>query len=154
MGDEFDSMRTFLQEYIDEYHEFLSWLGTEVDDVGPGHMTMSIPYDRKLTNRRPDRDEDRPDIHGGVASTLVDTVGGLALRTEFADPSTGGVATITLHVNYLRPATGDLTARAEVVRAGSSVGVSQVDVESTTPDGETKAVATAQGAYRLFRPEE
>ncbi|HET7325563.1 MAG TPA: PaaI family thioesterase, partial [Halococcus sp.] len=63
----------------------------------------------------------------------------------------GSVATINLNVNYLRPAAGDLTATAEVVRAGSSVGVSTVTVESEAPDGEMKAVATGQGAYRLFR---
>jgi hypothetical protein len=38
-----------------------------------------------------------------------------------------------------------------VVRAGESVGVSTVMVESEAPDGQTKAVATGQGAYRLFR---
>lgn len=153
MSDEFESMRTSLQAYIDEYHEFLSWLGTTVDEVGPGRMVMTIPFDDKLTNTRPSADNDaEPDIHGGVAATLVDTVGGLALRTDFEDPSAGGVATINLNVNYLRPATGDLTATAEVVRAGSSVGVSQIDVKSTTPNGGTKEVATAQGAYRLFRP--
>ena len=143
--------REFLQSYIDEYHEFLSWLGTTVEHVGDGKMTMSIPYDDKLTTTRPNRDDRRPDIHGGVAATLVDNVGGLALRTKLDDPYSGGVATINLNVNYLRPATGDLRATAEVIRAGSSVGVSAVTVVSTPPDGEPVEVATGQGAYRLFR---
>ncbi|WP_276254834.1 PaaI family thioesterase [Halomontanus rarus] len=150
---EFDSLESFLQQYIDEYHEFLSWLGTTVEDVGPGTMTMAIPYDEKLTNTRPGANGDRkPDIHGGIAATLVDTAGGLALRTELEKPLTGNVATINLNVNYLRPATGDLTATARVVRAGSSVGVSEITVESTT-DGETEIVAIGQGAYRIFREE-
>ena len=151
MTGKYEEHRELLQGYIDEYHEFLSWLGTSVDHVGPGTMTMSVPYDEKLTNTRPNAGDRRPDIHGGVAATLVDNVGGLALRTEFDDPAAGGVATINLNVNYLRPATGDLTATATVARAGKSVGVSEVIVEATTPDGETKAVATGQGAYRLFR---
>ncbi|WP_255169116.1 PaaI family thioesterase [Natrononativus amylolyticus] len=151
--DEFEAHRTLLQGYIDENHEFLSWLGTTVDHVGQGTMTMSIPYDDKLTNTRPNGDGRRPDIHGGVAATLVDTVGGLALRTEFDEPTSGGVATINLNVNYLRPATGDLRATADVVRAGSSVGVSEITVETTTLDGEIVKVATGQGAYRLFRVE-
>jgi hypothetical protein len=40
-----------------------------------------------------------------------------------------------------------------VVRSGSTVGVSDVLVESPTPDGESdhETVAVGQGAYRLFR---
>ena len=140
---------SFLQSYIDEHHGFLSWLGTSVESVSEGTMVMTIPYDEKLTNTRPGREE-APDMHGGVAATLVDTAGGLAQRTTLDNPLEGGVATINLNVNYLRPATADLTATAEVIRAGSSVGVSEITVESTT-NGETKPVATGQGAYRLFR---
>lgn len=153
MADEYETMRTSFQGYIDEYHEFLSWLGATIDDVDEGTTTMSVPYDEKLTNVRPGtgNGDRRPDIHGGVAATLADTVGGLALRTTFDDPSANGVATINLNINYLRPATGNLEATAEVIRAGSTVGVSELAIESTTPDGVTRAVATGQGAYRLFR---
>lgn len=152
MADDFDALEAVLQEYIDEYHEFLSWLGATVDDVGRGTTTMSIPYDEKLTNVRPGA-TGTPDIHGGVAATLVDTVGGLAQRTELGDPVNGNVATINLTVNYLRPATGDLTAAATVVRAGSSVGVSDIAVENVTPEDGPRPVAIGQGAYRLFREE-
>ena len=142
----------FVQHFIDEHQEFLSWIGTSVDDVGAGTMTLSVPYDEKLTNTRPNGSDDRrADIHGGIAATLIDTAGGLALRTALEDPLAGSIATINLNVNYLRPATGDLTATAEVIRAGSSVGVSEVTVASTSPDGETREVATGQAAYRIFR---
>ncbi|WP_049922366.1 PaaI family thioesterase [Halopiger djelfimassiliensis] len=152
--DEFDDFGGVIQYFIDEHQEFLSWLGTTVDDVGDGTMTLSIPYDEKLTNTRPSTATDRrADIHGGVAATLIDTVGGLSLRTELEDPFGASIATINLNVNYLRPATGDLSATAEVVRVGGSVGVSEVTVESTTPDGQTREVATGQGAFRIFRDE-
>jgi len=150
--DEFDDLESLLQYSLEEDHEFLAWLNTSVDNVGDGTMTMSIPYDEKLTNTRPTADPDEPaDLHGGVAATLIDTVGGLSLRTAMDDPFETKIATINLNVNYLRPATGDLVATADVIRVGSSVGVSEVTVESTTPDGETKIVAIGQGAYRVFR---
>jgi hypothetical protein len=38
-----------------------------------------------------------------------------------------------------------------VIRAGSSVGVATVTVESKAPEGGMQPVATGQGAYRLFR---
>ncbi|MGQ3412466.1 PaaI family thioesterase [Natrinema sp. LN54] len=152
--DEFEDLEGMLQYFLDENQEFLSWLGTTVDNVGDGTMTMSIPYDEKLTNTRPDPDPDeQADLHGGVAATLVDTVGGLALRTAMDDPFASRIATINLNVNYLRPATSDLVATADVIRVGGSVGVSEITVESTAPDGETKPVAIGQGAYRVFRPE-
>ena len=88
---------------------------------------------------------------GGILATLVDTAGGLALRPSLANPIEGDVATINLNVNYLRGASSDMTAHAEVVRAGRTVGVSQVLVESETPDGEVKPVAAGMGAYRLFQ---
>ncbi|GAB3040921.1 PaaI family thioesterase [Natronobiforma cellulositropha] len=152
MTDDFEPLETFLQEAIDEYHEFLSWLGTTVETVESERMVLSVPYDEKLTNRHPHANG-TPDIHGGVAATLIDTAGGLVLRTALEDPLSGSIATINLTVNYLRPATGDLRASAEVVRAGSSIGVAEVSVESTTPDDGPKTVATGQGAYRIFREE-
>ncbi|AEH36392.1 PaaI family thioesterase [Halopiger xanaduensis] len=149
---EHGDLEGFVQYFIDEHQEFLSWIGTSVDNVGPGTMTLSVPYDEKLTNTRPHApDGRRADIHGGIAATLLDTAGGLALRTEIENPFAASIATINLNVNYLRPATGDLTATANVVRAGSSVGVSEIVVESTSPDGETCEVAIGQGAYRIFR---
>ncbi|WP_408959554.1 PaaI family thioesterase [Natrinema sp. 74] len=153
--EEFDDLESALQHLIDENQEFLSWLGTTVENVDRGTMTLAIPYDEKLTNTRPDTVDRRADLHGGVAATLIDTVGGFALQTalEDADPFAVSMATINLNINYLRPATGDLEATANVIRLGQSVGVSEITVESTTPDGETKAVATGQGAYRVFRPE-
>ena len=155
-----------VQEYIENRHDFLAWLNTRVDDIAVGRVVLSIPYDDKLTNRPPAWSADGEDdaegdggddsaggtysVHGGVAATLVDTAGGMALRTRFDDPTSGDVATVNLNVNYLRPATGDLTATADVVRAGRSIGVSEMTV-TTTVDGEETEVATGQGSYRLFR---
>jgi uncharacterized protein (TIGR00369 family) len=152
MSDEFPvDGGAFLQEYIDEHHDFLSWLGTRVESLERKRVVLSIPYDAKLTNTRPGApSEDRPEIHGGVAATLIDTAGGLALRTTLENPVEEEVATISLNVNYLEPATGDLVATAEVVRSDGSVGVSEVSVESRSGEG-TRKVATGQGSYRLFR---
>ena len=146
-----DQTTDLLQRYIDD-HGYLSWLGTRVETMDYGTLVMTIPFDEKLTNTRPGDDDSTPSrIHGGIAATLIDTTGGIALRPFLDDPMNDTVATINLNVNYLRPAGGDLTATAEVIRAGKSVGVSSVTVESEAPDGEMKPVATGQGAYRLFR---
>jgi uncharacterized protein (TIGR00369 family) len=141
-----DEAVAMLQEYLESEHQFLSWLNFTVEEFDIGRMVATIPFDDKLTNPT-----DPPTIQGGVASTLIDVVGGIALRPYLTDPLEDDLSTINLNVNYLRPATGDLTATAEVVRAGGSVGVSYIEVMSETPDGEEKQVAVGMGAYRLFR---
>lgn len=148
-----DGAAEFLREAIEEQHGYLAWLGTRVEEAEPGRMVLSVPFDEKLTNPT-----SPPTIHGGVAATLIDTAGGLAQRLNVEDPISTGVATVNLNVNYLRRATGDLTATAEVIRTGDSVGVSEVDVVSTVPAdadhddaGEERLVATGQPSYRLFR---
>ncbi|ELY46588.1 PaaI family thioesterase [Natronorubrum sulfidifaciens] len=152
--EEFADLENLLQYFIEENQEFLSWIGTTVEHIGEGTMTLSVPYDEKLSNKRPTPSGDgRADLHGGIAATLIDTAGGLALRTAMDNPFDARIATINLNVNYLRPAVGDLVATANVIRVGGSVGVSEIMVESTTPDGETREVATGQGAFRIFRPE-
>ncbi|MFC7156033.1 PaaI family thioesterase [Halomarina halobia] len=138
--------KQFVQRHIEEEHGYLSWLGTTVEEFTYDSVTLRVPYDDKLTNPT-----SPPTMHGGIAATLIDTAGGIALRPSLDDPIAGGVATINLNVNYLRRAAGDVTARAEVIRAGGSVGVSQVGVESETPEDGVKPVAVGQGAYRLFQ---
>ncbi|MFC5971219.1 PaaI family thioesterase [Halomarina salina] len=135
-----------LQQFIESEHGYLSWLGTTVEEFAYDHIVLSVPFDEKLTNPT-----SPPTMHGGIAATLIDTAGGIAHRPSLDDPIHGGVATINLNVNYLRRAAGDMTATAEVIRTGGSVGVSQVTVTSDVPDQGVKPVAVGQGAYRLFQ---
>lgn len=143
--------REFLQYHLDQ-HGFLSWLGATVEEVEQGRMVVTIPYHEKLTNSGPgsgEAESGRNSVNGGVAATLIDTCGGLAVRASLDDPVESGVATIDLNVSYLRPAKGDLTATADVVRVGSTVGVSEISVVST--DGETETeVAVGRGSFRIF----
>ena len=141
--------REFLQQFIDE-HGFLSFLNLQVEELERGYMKMRVPYDRKLTNNGPGDGN----VHGGIASTLIDTAGGLCVHSALEDPLASSVATIDLNVSYLRPARGDLIGTAEIVRVGGTVGVASVSVESETPDGTVDEVAVGRGSYRLFRPDE
>ncbi|ELZ39450.1 PaaI family thioesterase [Halorubrum tebenquichense] len=148
----------FVERKLEDEHGYLSWLNTSVEVIERGRVVLSIPFDDKLTNA------DGRTIHGGVAATLIDTAGGVAQRTAFEDPLDGGVATVNLNANYLRPATGDLRAEAEVVRAGGSIGVSDMTVttagEREGADGggddggegaDRSEVVVGQGSFRLFR---
>lgn len=134
------------REAIEDRHGYLSWLGIQVETLDPGRAVLTIPFDTKLSNAT-----EPPSMHGGVAATLIDTAGAMALRTTLEDPDDGHMATINLNVNYLRPAMDDLVANAEVIRAGNTVGVATITVESETPGDGIEPVATGQAAYRMFR---
>lgn len=141
-GWDFESIST---SYV-ERHGFLSWIGLEVESADEGRVVMRVPYHEKLTNL-----DEGNTVHGGIVATLIDTVSAMALRTTFEDPFGAGMSTTDLNVSYVRPARGDLVGTAEVVRAGGSMGVTEVTVDSTAPDGEQKTVAVGRTSYRLFR---
>lgn len=54
--------------------------------------------------------------------SLFHTASGFALRSPFDSPEGIEMGTAGLNISYHRPATDGLTAEAEVVRAGKSVG--------------------------------
>ena len=81
-------------------------------------------------------------FHGGVIASLIDVAGDFALVILVG----GGVPTINLRIDYLRPAGGDtLTATASVRRAGRTIGV--VDIDVTDPAG--RLVAIGRGCYSM-----
>lgn len=144
MDDDTDEER--IREYL-AGHEFLSWLDIEPETVEPGRVVLSVPYGQRLTNPVDDGEY----VHSGVVSTVADAASGGALRTMLEDPRGTGVMTTNVNVSYLRPATDDVYAEAEVARAGGSVGVAEVTVTSGPRDGGRQTVATGTTTYRLFR---
>ena len=121
-------------------HDFLSGLGITIDEQRAGFVRVSLPSDQTLANPT-------GALQGGVVATLVDHVGGAALRTTLDAPLDTPHASTNLNVSYLRPATGDLTAEGEVVRAGGSMAVVSVDVTIPSED-DPETVAT--GRVSLF----
>lgn len=127
-----------------EKHGFLSWLNVSLETLEEGRAVMELPYQEKLTNWVTGT------IHGGVTATVVDTCSAFALRTCVDDPMNTTLATTDLNVKYVRPATSDLTVEAEVIRAGTSTGVTRVTVLGTDDEGQRKEIAIGATTYRLF----
>ena len=81
-------------------------------------------------------------FHGGVIASLIDVAGDFALVILVG----GGVPTINLRIDYLRPAGGaKLRATASVRRAGRTIGVVDIDVT----DGSDRLVAIGRGCYSM-----
>ena len=97
-------------------------------------MTMALAPDYE---RHPGTGQ----FHGGVIASLIDVAGDFALVILVG----GGVPTINLRVDYLRPAGGGLTATATVRRAGRTIGVVDIDVTDTAG----RLVAVGRGCYGM-----
>ena len=79
-------------------------------------------------------------FHGGPIASLIDVTGDFAIGMMVG----GGVPTINLRIDYLKPAVGEaLTATARVRRSGKTVAV--VDIEVT--DDKASLVALGRGTY-------
>jgi uncharacterized protein (TIGR00369 family) len=120
---------------------FISLLGLQVLglDYEKSEFRARMPLRPELERRAGTRQ-----FHGGPIAGFVDTVGDFAIGMLVG----GGVPTMNLRVDYIRPGTGDyLDAIAVVRRAGKSVAIIDIDVFS--PDG--KLVAIGRGTYSSQR---
>jgi uncharacterized protein (TIGR00369 family) len=124
--------RGFLAEQQSPFHDFLD---LEATKLGEGRVEVRAPF-------RPEflRATDSDMIHGGIISALIDIAGDYAVASVLG----GGVPTIDLRVDYLRPALRtDLVAKATAVKVGRTVAVADVELF----DGEGRLVAVGRGAY-------
>jgi len=116
---------------------FISFLGLQVISVDheQEEFTARMPLRPEL-ERRPGTKQ----FHGGPIASFIDTVGDFALGMLLG----GGVPTINLRIDYVRPAIGEaLTGIARVRRAGKTTAV--VDIEVFGED--SRLVALGRGNY-------
>ena len=116
---------------------FIGFLGLKVLSVNheKSEFSARMPLRPELERRAGTKQ-----FHGGPIASFIDTVGDYAIGMMVG----GGVPTINLRIDYLRPSVGDyLDATAVVRRAGRSTAV--VDIDVFGPDG--KLVAVGRGTY-------
>jgi uncharacterized protein (TIGR00369 family) len=104
-------------------------------DHEAGTLTVSMPMRPELERRL-----GTGQFHGGPIAAFIDSVGDYAIGMAVG----GGVPTINLRIDYLRPAVGSiLTGTARVRRAGRTVALVDVDVY----DEQRALVAVGRGTY-------
>jgi len=112
---------------------FIQHLGIALTDFGPGWRETRIAL-------APEHQQQDGFVHAGVVSTLADHSSGMAAGTMC--PAGRKVLTVEFKINLLRPGTGmALTCRAEVVRAGRTLSVTEAKVFAG--DGKPIALMTA-----------
>ncbi len=106
-------------------------------DAAAGEITMRMPLRPEF-----ERKAGTGQFHGGPIAALIDTVGDYALAVALG----GGVPTINVRTDYLRPAFNtDLIATARVRRAVRTVGVVDVDVM----DESDRLLAVGRACYSM-----
>ena len=122
---------------IFEASPFIATLKLEVlkVDHDRSEITLRMPLHPGL-ERRPGTKQ----FHGGPIASFIDTTGDFAIGIMVG----GGVPTINLRIDYLKPAVGEsLTATARVRRSGRTVAVVDIDVM----DEKGGLVALGRGTY-------
>ena len=116
---------------------FISWLGLKVIalDHDKSEISVRMPLRPELERRHGTRQ-----FHGGPIASFIDVVGDFAIGMHAG----GGVPTMNLRIDYLRPGVGDaLTGIGRVRRAGRTTAV--IDIDVLDPDG--RLVAIGRGTY-------
>jgi uncharacterized protein (TIGR00369 family) len=116
---------------------FYEHLGLELDELADGRSAIRLPYQKHFGNSR-------DEVHGGAVATLVDAAMSQAVRSTLE--SGAAIATISLTLNYLAPAHGELVCKGAVVRGGRSVAFAEAEVI----DERGKCVCRASATYRLL----
>ena len=124
-----------VQAFLEEL-PFVELLGIEITEVGDGHATAVLEMREELS-----WSSGKLLAHGGVTFTLAETAGAAALLADNEPP----VFTIDARIDYITGSQGNLSARADVVRDGTTTGIT--DVAVTDERGETVVSATA--VYKL-----
>lgn len=110
-------------------------LAVQAIDYATSTLTLRMPLHAALERRVGTRQ-----FHGGAIAALIDVTGDFAIGMMVG----GGVPTINLRIDYLKPAVGDaLIATARVRRAGRTVAVIDIDVA----DEKGATVALGRGTY-------
>jgi uncharacterized protein (TIGR00369 family) len=130
------------RQLAEEWIPFNKYVGVRALRVDPGVVLFEVPYRDELIG-----DPMKRALHGGVISMLADTAGGLAVWSALEDPR-ARVSTIDLRIDYLMPGKQEnLRALATLVRAGKTVGVS--DIRLYHPSDEKTTIATGKGVYAI-----
>lgn len=116
---------------------FISSLNLEVLSSDPEEQEISV---RMPMQPSMERRAGTKQFHGGPIASFIDVVGDFAIGMMVG----GGVPTINIRIDYLKPAVGDgLVAVARVRRHGRSVAVIDIDVM----DEKGSLVAMGRGTY-------
>ena len=115
----------------------MALIGARLSAVAPGAVEVTLPFRDDLTQQK-------GFVHGGIIGMIADTACGYAAYSLM--PADSSLVTVEYKINILAPATGSLTARGEVVKAGRTLTIARAEVYAE--DG--KHIATMQQTLMML----
>ena len=107
-------------------------MGIVMDDVAPGEVWLSLPFDPRLTQQH-------GFLHAGVVTSALDTAAGFAAYTLM--PEDAGVLTVELKTSLMAPAKGErFNIHARVLKPGRTLIFTEA-VASATDGARTREIA-------------
>lgn len=124
---------------LDMYIPFAERLGVRLvhRDVGDVRLELDLNEDHMNSWQM---------AHGGVIMSMFDIA--MAMSAKTLDDASSDAATVELKTNFLKAATGRITARARAQRAGRSL----VFVEGEMRNEPQELLARATGTFKLRYP--
>ena len=116
---------------------FLNLLGVKGASWGQGECRVAL-------SSRPDITNNFGSVHGGAVATLLDVAMAAAARSLHPG---AGVVTVSMTLNYLQAASGELVGTGRVRRGGRSL----VFCEGEITNAQGEVVATAMGTFKVAR---
>jgi uncharacterized protein (TIGR00369 family) len=119
-------------------------LGLSLLQLGGGVAVGTIPYREELVG-----DPSSGVLHGGVVTSLLDSVAGAAVFSALDPPEI--IATLDLRIDYLRPSTPGqpVSARVECFKLTRHVAFARGIAYNATPDD---PVASLSGTFMRRTP--
>lgn len=142
-----DARIEFMRKHMRDMMKVTPWadeMGFEVTRIEKGHVWGVQPFRDHLIG-----DPATKVVHGGVITTLLDNLCGMACGTALKEFRF--VATLDLRIDYMRPAESgeDILAEAECYHVTKSVAFCRAWAYQESRE---KVVATAQGAFAINQP--
>ena len=132
--------KTVIEAMIRDNIPHCGELGVRLVDVGPGSMTMALDYQERFVGN-----PETGVLHGGIITTLVDTVSGMSVYAALG--KLVAVATLDLRIDYLKPAMPHmpLIAHAECYKTTRQIAFTRCTAYHQADD----PVATCVGTFMI-----
>jgi len=136
-----------LREIIEEKIPLNRMIGLKMESVADGKARFRFDFKPELVGNFI-----MGILHGGVISATMDVVGTVAVLSSFPEMAMpmGGIGTVDLRVDYLRPSKGEFfICTGQVMRPGRILSSTRMELYND----QEKLCAIGTAIYRLSREE-
>lgn len=117
-------------------------MGVSMDDVAPGEVWLSLPFDMALTQQH-------GFLHAGVVTSALDSAAGFAAYTLM--PEDAGVLTVELKTSLMAPARGQrFNIHARVIKPGRTLIFTEA-VAKAIDAGKEREIARLSATMMVVR---